>query len=381
MYRCSVMAVWLLLFTCAAVHAQEARWTAELIVRAGVVDGPGSLVDVFDVEVAPDGRVLVAQPTIASMAVFDANGRYLRSVGRRGPGPGEFNVLGRLGWVRDTLWAVDFGKIHLFSEDLEFIETIAPQLERPPRAPHMIAGPLMYDGSIAFIAIPVRDEVPLPIVLGTRRGEVLRTLGYEKDLQRSFRVTFADSKPASVSDPWPSHSVWLHAADGKSIVVVNRRAVEDGAGRSFQVLRIDLNGDTVMKREIPFSPRPIGREVADREYRALADRFAGRGMTQAAVERTLRDQVPFPRFAPPVSGLVAGRDGTIWLRREDLRAESVEWQVLSASGQTVGTLSLPGGLDVKRARSNRVWGVVRDEFDIPYVHTYAVTGSGGQAQR
>jgi hypothetical protein len=204
---------------------------------------------------------------------------------------------------------------------------------------------------------------------------VLRTLGYEKDLRRSFRVTFADTQSTSVSDPWPSHSLWLHAADGKSIVMVNRRAPE---GRTFQVLRIDLNGDTAMKREIQYSPRAISRDVADQAYRTLADRFARPRLTPAAVERVLRDQVEFPRFAPPVSALVAGLDGTIWLRREDLRTESVEWHVLSASGQTIGTLSLPGDLDVKRARSDRLWGVVKDELDIPYVVTYAVKGSGGQ---
>lgn len=375
MYRRSVMAVWLLLFTSATAHAQGAQWMAEPIVRAGAVDGPGALADVFDVEIARDGRILVGQPTIASMTVFAADGRYLRSVGRRGPGPGEFNVLGRLGWFLDTLWVVDFGRIHLFSRDLEFIETMAPQLDRRPGVPHMIAGPLMADGSIAFIGVPVQPDVPSPIILGTRRGDVLRTLGYEKDLPRSFRVTFADTQSTSVSDPWPSHSLWLHAADGKSIVVVNRRATE---GRTFQILRIDLKGDTVMKRAIQFSPRAISRDVADRAYRALADRFAGRPMTPAAVERALRDQVEFPRFAPPVSALVAGLDGTIWLRREDLRAESVEWQVLSASGQTIGTLSLPGDLDVKRARSDRLWGVTKDELDIPYVVTYAVTRSGGR---
>jgi hypothetical protein len=375
MYRCSIMAVGLLLFSSATAHAQGARWAAEPIVRAGAADGPGSLADVFDVEIAPDDRILVGQPTIASMAVFDADGRYLRSVGRRGPGPGEFNVLGRLGWLGDTLWVVDFGRIHLFSQELEFIETIAPHLDRRPGVPHMIPGPLMGDGSIAFAGIPVPDDIPLPMILGTRRGDVLRTLGHEKDLRRSFRVTFADTQSTSVPDPWPSHSLWIHAADGESIVVVNRRTTE---GRTFQVLRIDLNGDTAMKRAIQYSPRAISRDVADRAYRALADRFDGRRMTPAAVERALRDQVQFPRFAPPVSALVAGLDGTIWLRREDLRAESVEWQVLSESGQTIGTLSLPGDLDVKRARSNRVWGVVKDELDIPYVVTYAVTGSGGQ---
>jgi hypothetical protein len=46
-----------------AAHAaaQPERWVATPIVRAGAVDGPAALAGVFDVEVGPDGAILVGQ--------------------------------------------------------------------------------------------------------------------------------------------------------------------------------------------------------------------------------------------------------------------------------------------------------------------------------
>ena len=85
-----------------------------------------------------------------------------------------------------------------------------------------------------------------------------------------------------------------------------------------------------------------------------------------------RTAIPAPRFHPPVSEVLAGRDGTIWLRREELGRDTVEWHVFSQSVQPVAKLFLPGGFTVRRAQSDRIWGVEEDSMDVPFVRVYDV---------
>jgi len=62
------------------------------------------------VDVSPEGLIAIADRLNSRVVLFDANGNYLRSTGRRGDGPGEFRGLWALGWVgesRDRLWVAD----------------------------------------------------------------------------------------------------------------------------------------------------------------------------------------------------------------------------------------------------------------------------------
>jgi len=76
-------------------------------IRMGAVEGgPDALGGrVVQVAVSPRGSVHVVEPT--RIVVFDSAGAFVRQIGKRGRGPGEFNGLTRIGWLGDTLWAAD----------------------------------------------------------------------------------------------------------------------------------------------------------------------------------------------------------------------------------------------------------------------------------
>lgn len=197
------------------------RWTAEPVVRAGAVDGPGFLTEILRVAVGPDDRIFVAQPSPPTISVFDADGRFFRTVGRAGPGPGDLGTLGAIGWTGDTLWAMDLGRVHLFDRDLEFVRTIVPAMPDPR-----------------------------------------------------------------------------------------------------------LDSDTLVDRVHAYTPIPIDDPLRNRTYRERAEAMVGPGDASVAeVADAIRAALPAPAFLPPVTDLVAGRDGTIWLRREGLRQDTADWDI------------------------------------------------------
>ncbi len=351
-----------------------AAWRAIPTVRAGQLDGPGSLASVFNVAIGPQGRIFVAQSAPLEISVFDPQGRFVQTLGRRGPGPGEFQTLGRIGWTGNTLWALGLGRVHLFDAGLEFVHTVTPVMpEVPDPRTRMIPGPVMADGSILGIPFSVAGAGSEPIMLVDETGSGARVVAHVSSAGRSIRVDPGNGRSLTVSHPWPDFPLWLNATDGSSIVVVERRVPADAASAEIRIVRIDLAGDTLVDEAHRYDPVPLTDAQREETYRTLAERHARRRpATAGQTYDALRDAVPAPRFHPPVTGLVVGEDGTIWLRREELRDDTVEWDVFDRSGARVSRVRLPTSVEVHAAEAGRIWGVVRDTLDVPYVQVYRI---------
>lgn len=94
--------------------------------------------------------------------------------------------------------------------------------------------------------------------------------------------------------------------------------------------------------------------------------------TPARAEELARESLYLPAYHPPVSQLLLGRDGSMWLKREGHSADSVDWLVLSPQGEVVGTVTTPLTLSIQAAEMERVWGMETDELDVPYLVRYAI---------
>src|SRR5690606_18027452 len=72
----------------------ELRWRLVEEARIGRADGEGA--DVFgaigSVVEDPLGRVWIVDRMAAELRVFDRNGTHVRTIGRKGSGPGEFET-------------------------------------------------------------------------------------------------------------------------------------------------------------------------------------------------------------------------------------------------------------------------------------------------
>lgn len=358
-----------------ALAGQEPRWTAVASVRAGSEDGPGALVNVFDVEIGPNGEMLAGQPTVATIAVFDADGRYLRSIGRRGQGPGEFQIVGGMGWAGDTLWVVDIGRLHLFDARFEFARTITfPTLRPPPGVTRIMPGPILADGSMIGIPMMVDSGRAAPVVRVSQSGVITDTLAHVAMRDAFTRISVAGAaRPGNVQRPWVDDPLWTTSPDGRAVVVVERPLATRAGDASFTILRIGLNGDTLFRRAVRYAAVERTDAETDAWYAAKATQVAHQvSATEAAAERAIRRAVRPPRHHLPVTRLVVGRDGTIWLRREDTAAEAVDWQVFDATGAPLGRVALPSGYDLRRAQIDRVWGIEKDALDVPFARVYTI---------
>jgi hypothetical protein len=73
-----------------------------------------------EVEVADDGRIYVFDRQVPALREFDAAGKYVRTLGRKGGGPGEYEAANGVGVHRDgrvVLWNPGNASINVYAPD------------------------------------------------------------------------------------------------------------------------------------------------------------------------------------------------------------------------------------------------------------------------
>jgi len=367
------------------------RLALEAELRIGSVDDPELAFTWFrGLVVGPDGRIYTAHPQENAIRVHDGEGRPVGRIGRAGEGPGEFRSLGPIGILGDTLlWALDYGtyRFSFFDLDGTLVRSLnvptrmgATLEERPPRASGLfsdgsiMASPpawdnLVADGTISQDSILRMDSTGAVLELVTTIPLHNTTLAVTDPRDpRGFGAYF----PQPYSD---TELVKISPFDS-SIVRVDRRAAEDARVGAFRVTRLHFRGDTIFSREYRYSPIPLDPARPDSIVREYAERV-GRvpsppAPTVAEAERILRERIYTPRFLPPVTGLVVGRDGTIWLRREERGESDVDWLILAADGEPLGLAATPAGFNGMAADRSAIWGMELDSLDVPYIVKYRI---------
>jgi hypothetical protein len=169
------------------------------------------------------------------------------------------------------------------------------------------------------------------------------------------------------------------APDGNSFFVVDRPVPSTRGTASFRVTKIRPRGDTTYSRlfrapAVAVTPASAD-SLVDAEVRRQAPTLRGTGLP---IRTAIREALALPRFQPTVTAAVAGRDGTVWLRREALGRDTVEWTVLNPAGHLQARVELPTRVRIYEAELGRIWGVELDDLDVPWIVRYTVTAPAGR---
>lgn len=386
----------LLATACAGVDASSDLTSRRLLLvpelRIGSVDDAETALTYFrGLEVGPDGRIFTVHPEENRIRIHDAEGRPAGFIGGPGEGPGEFRNVGMMGWVGDSLWVLDFGNYRFSYFDVDggllHSRTIPINLggageSSPPRPEGLLPDGTIFGSPPAWSREVAKGTITERVVLRLdERSMPLDTL-FRQPLRNT---TWAIEDPNSTrgfgsygAQPFSDTEMVQFGPSGSDLVTVERRVPTTADGASFRVSRISLAGDTLFSREISYAPTPIDPVLVDSLVRMRGEsmgRIAARmpgAPTPARAEELARASLYLPAFHPPVSQLLVGRDGSIWLQREVVNGETADWLVLSPAGGIAGTLSAPRRMRILAAEERRIWGMETDELDVPYIVRYRV---------
>ena len=302
------------------------------------------------------------------MRLFDREGRYLRTFGGKGGGPGELQGMQGVYLDPEGLLRVpeqENGRISIFHPDKGFVRSYPLQLFS-----YSFRGPW----KAAF------DSAGRTIVASSGRfGEgrywnMLRI--YDRAMAQVDSVPYYDYTDSnsrehpgiwriSVGGGTLHVGVPFYAAPQETLSPTGEFWTSADGARELEVARWTPPGDTTLVIYSRRPPAPLKSAERDSAMAEVSGRLAGRLPIEARL-----DASKIPPFKPPVHGLSLDDRGRLWAQLSGPGAEPTVYDIFNRDGTHAETVSLPFSVDVSIppvTRGDALWAVVTDELDVQYV--------------
>ncbi|HEV3052559.1 MAG TPA: 6-bladed beta-propeller [Longimicrobium sp.] len=340
----------------AALPDADERRAAAVPVREVARSRDDSLFsDITSIATDSRGRIYVGDWMAARVVVLDSGAALVRTLGRKGLGPGEFRSVRGLQVLNgDSLLVYDpnAGRLSVF----------APDAAPPAYVVNLGGSPFLVErvpGSDAFVSLTRppftpdatserRDEVRVLDAAGRPQGEPLRTYP-----SKSFIRVQQGRGYSVMPNPFGREGFAVAGGEGR---------VHLAWGDSLAVESTDLQGRRVGGFAVAFQPNPVVAEDVQAAAGDLPPQMAN------SFRGALRDSVP-PRW-PAIRALLADADGRIWIALGGPMGGMSEWARFTPEGRYLGSVFLPADVEVKAVRGKRMYAVARDEMDVPRVVVY-----------
>ncbi len=357
----------------------------ELEASIGVADGSeeyvlGRVVGLY----ARAGLIYVLNQQPLTIRVYDYTGRFVRTVGRRGSGPGEY--LGPAGIVVSpddgTIYVRDaaLSRMNLYSSEGEYIESW------PLRTGSVSLHPpvLCTDGRLWTIArLPDRGTNRIryqAMVQVTPGGIIADTLSVPAYDHEPWIIEFNSGQGLLATwVPFAPELVWAMSPSGAMV-----SGISDQTG--FTVDRPDGSRTVIewVREPVPFEPDEW-RWYRNRTIASIRLSQPGWAWTGRAI----------PSRKPAFDALIPDRNGWIWVRRpgpgirleegdpepdtyaeyerHPCWAESFSLDVFEETGRYLGEVMLPEGFQTDPQPfidADMIIALVRGSDDVPTVRRY-----------
>jgi len=340
--------------------------------------------EVSEIDVDAANRIWLFDYQSNRLFLFDSTGKLVRRIGRQGQGPGEFASGSGLVTLPDTgaaIWDARNARISFFTSNGDF------RTSWPTPSGFFTSNALYIDSSGNMY---LRRPVTAP-----RAGEILGRMGLvrlraggafgdslvpvdlpvERDL---FIAVSSDGGSRSSTTwryapnyhwDWHPHGFFVAGHGGRYEIVLEPRLLE----------RRDAKPVVIRRGAVPVTLLPDER-AEEKAYIIWNMR-----QTQPAWSWTGGE---LPDAKAPLTGITVTRDGNIWARvatpselipadelppqREKgppvrrYRALTV-YEVYSPTGRFLGRVPMPPRTTMFQADGDYLWGIMRDEDDLPSV--------------
>jgi hypothetical protein len=324
-----------------------------------------------------DGRIVVLNSGVPDFRIYDKEGRHLRTIGRRGEGPGEFQFpihLLRLHNDSLVVWDDVVGPASVFSGDGRFI--------RQERLDVASLRQMIGSGRGVGVRLPLQDKA---FIVEARAYITPQTLGQPGVLQRPpvgfYRIPPDLSRADSLGwfPGYPQlyfdvngvreYSAPLFPANAEIAAGGTPLLIFAGNGSVYEISVFDSTGRLTTMIRRSDAPQPIPPEAAAAE-RARRLRNAERRGRRPAVARLLT-ALPEEKHFPAFQALIVDEEGYLWVKDRG-------WSVYDRTGRWLGTMNVPSELWVVEIGSNYILGIRQDAFDVEHVVLYDLVRDGAE---
>ncbi|MGH7504527.1 MAG: 6-bladed beta-propeller [Longimicrobiales bacterium] len=337
--------------------------------RIGAVEGEPYEIfgDVRGIEVDADGNIYILDYQASEVRAFDASGAFLRTLTRKGAGPGELTEANGMVLRDSTLWIQDHGKWQMIGIDLEGEEVARHKM-------HVLSYGYIWNGAVDDRGRFWKE---------TSHSDEERTYpppeGLNEGSSRSFLKWFDPATNAT-------DSIFLGESTYQSYISRNSRGgytyrgipfsarsllLIDPAGgfwrssgEAYRIARLDESGDTTLVIEADVPPLP----VTDEQRNAFIEDVVEREPDQRRAAEELAALAPESRQV--LDQLILDDEGRLWARRVAAEGEKPLFDIFTRDGEYLGSVRLrfqPASYFPPRIRYGSFYTLVRDSLDVPTV--------------
>lgn len=344
------------------IWGDSSAWRIEEELRIGSaeVEGPDLFGNISAIAVDGLGRIYVAESQAQEIRVFDADGRHVRTIGRKGGGPGEFEQISGMDWGPDgNLWVMDPR-----NSRVAVIDTAGRFLTSHRR-------------NAGFVMIPWQGGFDA-------RGRLYDVTGVSGE--RSFRQVLVRYDATMT----PTDTFWIPEYDNPSFDITDdggrRRVsaavpfspgltwtVDDqgdvwiGVTDQYRLHRVSFTGDTLQVVAREHRPTPVTAEEKE-EALGRYEWFTRQGGKL--------DPSRVPSVKPAFGAPFFDDRGYLWVRATRSGDEPAAFDIFDPDGRYLGQVEEPEAINFQRPLvvGDRLYAVVRDDLDIPYVMRARLVG-------
>lgn len=351
--------------------AGKVRFVKELVLDDKTMPNGVMFVGPSDLAVDSGGRVQVVDFGDNNLKLFDAAGKFLKVIGRKGQGPGEFNMPTDLAVSGDRLAVWDMGnrRLSLFGVNGDFVksEDASSFTARPRDLAALPQGEFLLETEKTYFNEPDRPQDCSLDVLSPdlkTKNTVYRQAVLRNKYRRQGSVTF------NVIQPFGPDVFWAVTPGGRIVV---------GYSEKYEFLVYRTDG----VEEFRFSHPHEAVKVTGEDEKSF---FAGMSYTEGgavklgAPEHIVKNTV-FPKFKPAFNRLFVDSDGNFLVHTypRNKQEESRSFDAFDGRGRFLARVRVEGDvlLPVQRRISpivdGRFWAVDYDTEDSPRVVKYRIS--------
>jgi hypothetical protein len=285
---------------------------------------------VFD----PKGDIYVLDLSDSNIKKFDASGRFLKVIGRKGQGPGEFSVPTDLAFANDKLVVLDRGNRRLcaLTPDGEFIkaESAAGYSGWPERLKALPSGDIVLETEKFYSGDADKPQDRFLEVL-TPDLKPIKTI-YSQCVSRTKLLRVQGTK-FFAPQPFCSDVFWDVSPSGRIIV---------GFSAKYEIDILAPDGGKISTFAHDYEPVKV---TAEEEKNFFAGTFfrTGKG-SQLAVPDEIVKNTAFPKFKPAFQSIIVDSEGNVLVQTYSKNKEDMNrfFDAFDAGGKFIARVRVDG---------------------------------------
>lgn len=355
-----------------------AHWVLRRDVVIGSALGADALEGIRALAVDDSDRVYVGQSPDGQIRVYSRTGKRVGTIGRLGSGPGEMRSVDCITVIRGRILVSDYrlARIEGFTIAGRFVSDAPITMPSRPGQILPLLPPIAVfaDGSFLTTVTPMPGGPTVsltPLLRVTPQGAIIDTVGAMNWRHKRMSATV---QGMTFNDERPLNSGTRVAISSNGLVLVTADAAVGGA--IVRVHRVALGDSPTWTRSYGLGAPRVSRELADKLIDDFQQRFAmawkhmtgtARHLPRSVVEKAMA----LPSRIPPVTNVVVGTDGHIWLEHT-LSNGSARLYALDAHGEIAANVAEPPDFKPMAATADELWGVRLDRDGVSLVVGYQI---------